>query len=74
MNDAHRIADIGKNVYILYVAELVQDSELPLSNQGIEKPRFFCIVYVCLNKIEFSSTFNYSKKVEALENPKFFHI
>ena len=41
MNGVHRVADLGGNVYILYVADLMPDLNIYCYDSGI--PMFFSI-------------------------------
>ncbi len=49
MNDAHKIAVLGKDVYMLYVLEMVRDSGLLLFLWRYQSPKFAGVADVTCN-------------------------
>jgi hypothetical protein len=61
MNDAHKIAVLGRDVYILYVAEMVQNCSILLFFYTCESPKFSSISVVIYNDAVRSGGVNYGK-------------
>jgi hypothetical protein len=54
MNDAHKIAVFGKDVYILYIAEMAQDCMFLLYLLTLEKLKNFRLADEYFNESRFS--------------------
>ena len=61
MNGVQRIAHLGGNVYILYVADLIADLSILLYLERIGKPKNFLLLKEIYNRIKSIKTINYGK-------------